>query len=58
MRKQNGNFHTGIAISWSSSKSHRVSASSYAGEVQALFYGFGAARFIKDMLAELLFGNV
>ena len=28
------------------------------GEIQALFYGFDAARFIKEMLAELLFGNV
>ena len=37
---KNENFHTGIAISWSSSKSHRVSTSSYAGELQALFYGF------------------
>ena len=28
------------------------------GEIQALFYGFGTSRFIKEMLAELLFGNV
>ena len=47
-----------VAISWPSSKSPRVATSSYAGEIQALFYGFDAARFLKEMLAELLFGNV
>ena len=26
--------------------------------MQALFYGFDTARFLKEMLAELLFGNV
>ena len=57
-QNKNQQFHKGIAISWSSSKSPRVATSSYAGEIQALFYGFDTARFLKEMLAELLFGNV
>ena len=48
----------GISISWSSRKSHRVATSIYAGEIQALFYGFDTARFLKEMLSELFFGNV
>ena len=47
-----------IAISWPSSKSPRVATSSYAGEIQALFYGFDTARFVKEMSSELHFGNV
>ena len=54
---KNENFHTGIAISWPSSEGPRVSTSSYDGEIQALFYGLDAARSIKEMLSELLFGN-
>ena len=55
---KNQQFHKGIAISRPSSKSPRAATPSYAGEIQALFYGFDTARFIKEMLSELLFGNV
>ena len=58
MRKQNDNFHTGIPISRSSSKSPRVSTSRYLGKSKHCFYGFDTARSIKDMLGGLLFGNV
>ena len=46
---KNENLHTGIAISWSSSKGPRAATSSYAGEIQALFYGFDTARSVKEM---------
>ena len=50
-------FRTGVAISWPSSNSPRAAKSSYAGGIQALFYGFDTARFPKEMLAGFLFGN-
>ena len=56
--RQNGEFHHGIAISWASNKSHRVATSSFAGEIQAVFYGFDMARTLQGLLAELLFGNM
>ena len=41
-----------------SSKSHRASTSSFAGSIQALFYGFDMDRMLKGLLAELLYGNI
>ena len=35
-----------------------VSASSYAGKTQALFYGFDVARMSKGLLSELMFGTM
>ena len=46
-----------IPISRTSGGVLRVATSSYAGEIQAEFHGFGAARCLKSMLSELLFGN-
>ena len=45
-------------MSWVSNKSPRVPTSSYAGEIQAVFYGFDMARMLKGLLAELLIGNI
>ena len=63
MRKQiteqeNEEFRHGIAVSWVSNASPRVSTSSFAGEIQAAFYGSDMARMLKCLLAELLFGNI
>ena len=35
-----------------------VSASSYTGQIQALFYGFDMSRMLKGLLSELMFGNM
>ena len=55
---KNEEFQHRIAISWVSNKSHRVATSSFDGEIQEVFYGFDIARMLKDLLAELLFGNM
>ena len=34
-----------------------MATSSYAGEIQAIFYGRDASRYLKSILSELLFGN-
>ena len=35
-----------------------MSASSYAGGIPSLFYGFDMARMLKGLLAELMFRNM
>ena len=57
-RAGNVEFRQGIAVSRVSNKSPRVATSSFAGEIQAVFYGFDMARMLKGLLAELLFGSV
>ena len=47
-----------IAVSRVSNKIPRVATSSFAGGAQAVFYGFGMARMLKCLLAELLFWNI
>ena len=50
-------FLVGVPISWTSGKRHTAATSSYSDEIQAAFYGFDTARFLKNLVAELLFGN-
>ena len=63
MRKQitdqsrNVEFRQGIAVSWVSNQSPRVSTSSFAGEIQEAFYGIDVGRMLRGLLAELLFAN-
>ena len=52
---KNGEFQQGITISWVSNKSPRVATSSFAGEIQAVCYGFDMARMLKGLMAELFF---
>ena len=47
----------GIPIARASGGCLRVSASSYAGRIQAVFRGVDSARFFKSTLAGLLVGN-
>ena len=51
-------YRQGNAVPWVSNKSPRSSTSSFAGEIQEVFYGRDMARLLKGMLAELLFGNI
>ena len=55
---KNGEFQQGVTISWVGNTSPRVPTSSFAGEIQAVFYGFDMARMLKGLTAELLFGNL
>ena len=57
-KTKNVEYRQGIAVSWVSNASHRASTSSYAVEIQALFYGLGMARMLKGLLAELMLANV
>ena len=41
----------GISISWPIGGSHTVETSSYAGEIQAAFYGFDTDRFLKSLVS-------
>ena len=47
-----------MAVSCVSNKSPRVATSSFAGEIQAAFYGFDMARMLKCLMADLLIGNI
>ena len=55
---RNIEFRQRIDVSRVSSKSPRSPTSSYAGKIQASFYGFCMARMLKCLLAELLVGNI
>ena len=55
---KNEEFQQWVAASWVSNKSPRVPTSSFAGEIQAAFYGFDMARMLKCIMAELLLGNI
>ena len=57
-KTENVEYRQGIAVSWVSNKSPRVSTYSYAGEIQELFYGFDMARMLKGPLAELTLGGM
>ena len=52
---KNAEYREDIAVSLVSSKRHRVSTSSFGGEMQAVLYGFEMTRALKGILAELLF---
>ena len=55
---KNAEYQQGVDVPWVSSKSPRVSTSSFAGEIQALFYGFDMERMLEGLLEELMFWNV
>ena len=55
---KNGEFQQWVSVSWVSGESPRVATSSFAGEIQAVFYGFDMARTLKGLMAELIFGNI
>ena len=57
-RAKNLEYRRCIAVSPARGKIHRVSTSSYAVEIRALFYGFNMAGMLKWLFAELLFGNI
>ena len=55
---ENVEFRQGIDVSRGSNKRHRVETASFAGEIQAVFYGPDMARMLKALLSELLLGNI
>ena len=56
-RNKDDAYLGGVPIARFIGKSPRVATSSYAGEIQAVFYCFDAARFLKSLSPVLLFGN-
>ena len=57
-QSKNEEFQQGVGVSWVIDKSYRVATSSFAGEIQSVFYGFDMARTLKGLMAELLFCNI
>ena len=56
--RNKGDVYIGcIPIYWHSGKSPTVAKSSYAVAIQAAFYGFDTARFLKSLSGELLSGD-
>ena len=55
---ENVEYRRGIAVSRGGNKCPRVPTYSYAGGIQALFYGSDMARAMKCLLEELIFGNM
>ena len=55
---KNVEYEQGIAVSWVSNKSPRAPTSSFAVEIQSMFYGFDMDRMLKGLLAALLFANI
>ena len=51
-------FRHVIAVSWASNKFATLPESSYAGEIQAYFYGRAMARMLKGQSAGLTPGNI
>ena len=56
-KTKNPQCDTGISVAWSILGSPRDATSSYAGGAQAIFYGIGAARLVKILVAEFLIRN-
>ena len=57
-KTKNVEYRQGIAVSCDSNRGPRAPTSSYAGEIQASFYGFDMDRMLKCLLAELMFANM
>ena len=57
-KTKNVDFQHGIAVSWASNVITTASASSCAGGIRSLFYGFDMARMLKGLSAELTRGNM
>ena len=57
-KNKNGEYQQGIAVSFVCSESPRLPTSSFAWELQAMFYGFDMARMLTGILGELSFANV
>ena len=57
-KTKNVEYRQGIAVSLVGNKSPRASASSYAWEIQASFYGRDMARMLEGLSEELMFGNI
>ena len=55
---KNVEYRQGVSVSWAGNKIPRWPTSSFAWGIEALLYGFDMARALKDLLSELLLGDI